>query len=104
MRVRLLAVLMVVVILPAISMRAAWAAPTWAQEQQEDEEEGDGGEREVESEVGTEEGQSEEAAEEEGPPWTYQMARISLALLAFLALAIGGAYYRFVVMRQRGEA
>jgi hypothetical protein len=76
----------------------------FAQEQQEDVEEGPGGKEETESEVGTEEGQSEGAAEEEGPPWTYQMARISLALLALLALAIGGAYYRFVVMRQRGEA
>jgi hypothetical protein len=42
--------------------------------------------------------------EEAGPPWTYQMARISLLLLAFLFLAVGGAYYRFVVKRRRGEA
>ena len=42
--------------------------------------------------------------EETGPPWTYQMARISLLLLALLFVAVGAAYYRFVVRRQRGEA
>jgi hypothetical protein len=41
--------------------------------------------------------------EEAGPPWTYQMARISLALLALLLLGMGAVYYRLVVKRQRGE-
>ncbi|HEY7875819.1 MAG TPA: hypothetical protein VIG64_11940 [Actinomycetota bacterium] len=44
-----------------------------------------------------------EGEEETGPPWTYQMARISLLLLALLFLAMAAAYYRFVVKRQRGE-
>jgi hypothetical protein len=41
--------------------------------------------------------------EEAGPPWTYQMARISLLLLALLLLGMGAVYYRLVVKRQRGE-
>lgn len=82
----------------------ARAAAEVAQGQEQDvEQEGGEGEGEVESEGGAEEGQTEEAAEEEGPPWTYQMARFSVAMLLFLGLGIGAAYYRFVVMRQRGE-
>lgn len=77
---------------------------TVAQEQEEEEPgAGQEGQDQPEAETGAEEGQTEEAAEEEGPPWTYQMARLSLVLLALLALGIGAAYYRFVVMRQRGE-
>jgi hypothetical protein len=38
-----------------------------------------------------------------GPPWTYQMSRIALLLLALMLLAVAGAYYRFVFKRQRGE-
>ena len=40
--------------------------------------------------------------EEEGPPWTYQMARISLLLIALLLLGVAATYYRLVVKRQRG--
>jgi hypothetical protein len=40
---------------------------------------------------------------ETGPPWTYQMARVTLVLLFGLALAIGAIYYRLVVRRRRGE-
>lgn len=63
-----------------------------------DEDEGAASETEEEA---PDRGESE--AVEEGPPWTYQMARISIALLALLGLAIAGAYYRFVVLRARGE-
>ena len=42
--------------------------------------------------------------EEAGPPWTYQMARIMLILLALLLLAVGATYYRLVIRRQRGLA
>jgi hypothetical protein len=48
------------------------------------------------------EGDGGGAAEEEaGPPWTYQMARIGIAILAVLAVAVGLAYWRLVVKRQR---
>lgn len=52
------------------------------------------------SEEETEEGTSAEAT---GPPWTYQMARISLVLLVLLALGLGYLYYRLVARRSRGE-
>lgn len=61
-----------------------------------------GGQDEPEAETGSGADDTQEAATETGPPWTYQMARIALASLALLGLAIAGAYYRFVVMRQRG--
>jgi hypothetical protein len=40
---------------------------------------------------------------EAGPPWTYQMSKIALVLLALVLLAVAGAYYRFVFVRRRGE-
>ncbi|MFN2588339.1 MAG: hypothetical protein ABR613_09525 [Actinomycetota bacterium] len=61
-----------------------------------------GGQDEPEAETGAGADESGEAATETGPPWTYQMARLALAALLLLGLAIAGAYYRFVVMRQRG--
>ncbi len=61
-----------------------------------------GGQDEPEAETGSGADQTEEAVTETGPPWTYQMARMALASLLLLGLAIAGAYYRFVVMRQRG--
>ena len=38
-----------------------------------------------------------------GPPWTYQMARISIVLLLLIIAAVGLLYYRLVIARQRGE-
>ncbi len=53
----------------------------------------------------TETGAGEEATEpaepEVGPIWTYQMAKISIALFVLMLLAMGGAYYRFVHKRQQ---
>ena len=64
------------------------------------------GQSDAEAEYGagkgeTEEGESAEA-EEEGPPWTYQMARITLVLLVLMGIVIGVQYYRMVGSRQRG--
>lgn len=73
-----------------------------ANEGDEGEDQEGGGADEPEAETGSGADQTEEAATEAGPPWTYQMARIALASLVLLALAIAGAYYRFVVVRQRG--
>jgi hypothetical protein len=47
-------------------------------------------------------GEKAPAAEEPGPLWTYQMARMSLGLLVVLFLGMGFWYYRLVVKRQRG--
>lgn len=68
----------------------------------EGEDQESGGQDEPEAETGSGADQTEEAETESGPPWTYQMARLALASLLLLALAIAGAYYRFVVTRQRG--
>ncbi len=43
-------------------------------------------------------------AAETGPPWTYQMAKITVVMVLFLGLAIGAIYYRLVVRRRRGDA
>jgi hypothetical protein len=78
--------------------------PTGAEEEAEGQEGqgGDGeGAGEPEAETGAGEGEQEEAAEEEGPLWTYQMARILLVLLVLMLLGIGGAYWNFVAKRQR---
>lgn len=61
-----------------------------------------GGQDEPEAETGAGAEESQDAVTETGPPWTYQMARMALAALLLMALAIAGAYYRFVVTRQRG--
>lgn len=61
------------------------------------------GSSDEDAETGAGEGQQEGAAEETGPPWTYQMARISLALLALLALGMAFLYFRLVVQRRKGE-
>ena len=41
---------------------------------------------------------------ETGPPWTYQMARITVVLVVFLGLGLGLLYYRLVVRRRRSDA
>jgi hypothetical protein len=64
-----------------------------------------GGDKESEKRPGqpSEEPSPSPTEEEAGPPWTYQMARISFLLLALLLLSMGAIYYRLVVKRQRGE-
>jgi hypothetical protein len=58
----------------------------------------------AEGETTSEEGESAEAVTETGPPWTYQMGRMALALTALLGLAIIRMYYKLVVSRQKGAA
>lgn len=57
-----------------------------------------------ETESGASQEETETATEETGPPWTYQMARIALVLLALTLLAVFLAYQRFVIRRRRGFA
>ncbi len=61
------------------------------------------GQSDPEAETGAGEGETEGAAEEEGPPWTYQMARLGLVILALMGAGLGLLYYRLIVIRQRGE-
>ena len=60
------------------------------------------GQSDPDAESGVNEGQTEEVAEE-GPPWTYQMAWITMALLFFLAIGLVVLYYRLVAQRRKGE-
>ncbi len=79
----------------------AWssAGPTLAQETDQDDPGGGNSEGGTEEEGGGSEGG--DAVEETGPPWTYQMARIALVLLALTILGVAFAYYRFVATRRR---
>ena len=72
----------------------------------EDTEGGESGQSDEEAETGADEGETAggESAEEEGPPWTYQMARIGIVLMLLVMGLIGFLYYKMIVLRQRGEA
>jgi uncharacterized protein HemX len=103
MRARLALALLLVVSLSAASPLIGSALAQDQVSAQVEETEGqDQGGQDPETETGAEEEQTEGAAEETGPPWTYQMARAGVALMVILALGIGLAYYRFVMKRQRG--
>lgn len=54
------------------------------------------------AETGAGEGEQGAAEEETGPQWTYQMSRITLAMLLLLFLAMGALYYRMIGRRQGG--
>lgn len=98
----------------ALPAASAWAASSdlfLAQEPVGEEEEagqegadkGGQGQKDPEAESGAGEGETEEGApQEEGPPWTYQMAWITALMVLFLALGIGLLYYRMIASRQRG--
>ena len=68
----------------------------------EGQDEGGAGQDDPEAESGANQGQTEEV-EETGPPWTYQMAWITLALLLFLGIGLVVLYYRLVAQRRKGE-
>ncbi len=113
---RLVSIFAVLGVLLVVSGGPALAAPNVVAQVDESDQESEteqGSETSGEEEGGvgqddpgaeTDPGSGEPAEQETGPPWTYQLARIGLVLLVFLALAIGMAYYRFVASRQRGAA
>lgn len=74
--------------------------------QDEDTTEKGSGQSDEGAETGPNEGETAkgESTEEEGPPWTYQMARIGVVLLLLIAAQIGFMYYKMIVVRQRGGA
>lgn len=83
---------------------------TFAQVGEEDEsEQGEGGnvgegegQSDADAETGAGEGEQEGGeSEEEGPPWTYQMARIGIGLMVLVGLMMGLLYYRMIASRQR---
>jgi hypothetical protein len=122
MRPRLASILVLLVVFGALGSLPAAAADSHlvvAQEQNESEEQGgqegqgqgggtdseDEGEgaSDPEAESGADAGQTEEAEETTGPPWTYQMSRMIVGLLLLLGLGIAYLYFRLVVQRQRGR-
>jgi len=102
MRTRLAILIALVAMLGSLALTApvAHAKPSvsFAQTEGGDSESGGTDTESGEPEGG---GDSGAAAEETGPPWTYQMARISLALLFLTLLGVGFAYYRFVATRRK---
>lgn len=121
MRARLAAILSLMLVLAAFSTPLANAGTvTLAQEgdtteeggvgEEDETQQGEGGnvgegegQSDPEAETGAGEGETEEgtSTEEEGPPWTYQMARIGLVLLLIVGLLMGLLYYRMIASRQR---
>jgi hypothetical protein len=112
--VKKLVLVMAVVGIVAIPVTAVAASPqhlVLAQgtdtEEGEGGQEGQGGEGEGQGdpEAETDPGAGEEAvAEEEGPPWTYQMARMSIGLVVLLLAGTAFLYYRMIGARQRNSA
>ena len=106
MRARLAAVLSLLLICFAFQATAVHAKTiTLAQDTESEggevtsESEGEGG-ADAETGASEEESSGEAATEEEGPPWTYQMARIGLALMVIVGLLMGLLYYRMIASRQ----
>lgn len=113
MRARAAAILILLLLVPLVTGALAPAARAadgislaqdeGADETDETEAENVGGQEgtEPETEVGTEEGQTEPAEEESGPVWTYQMVWLSLGLVLLLGLGMARWYYMLVGRRQR---
>jgi cobalamin biosynthesis Mg chelatase CobN len=59
------------------------------------------GQSDADAETGAGADEQEAATEEEGPPWTYQMARIGIVLMLIVGLLMGALYYRMIASRQR---
>lgn len=106
----ILAALLAVLFLAAAPGVALAGGGAFAQGGQDDAgEEGSAGEEapegqsDPEAETGAQD-EAEGAATETGPPWTYQMARISIVLLVLLGLAVFRSYHKLVGSRQKGAA
>lgn len=109
MRTRVAMFLALVLGVPCLISAAAPAVAAertvLAQSPEAEESPADGSTQDSSKDTSTETGATEEQAtpaeEEVGPVWTYQMSKIVIALLLLIGLAIGGAYFNFVVKRQR---
>ena len=64
------------------------------------------GQDDPDAETGASQEETEEGASAEttGPPWPYQMPRITLALPVLLALGLAYLYWRLLAARRRGGA
>ena len=104
----LLALMLALPLVSSMTVASASEGVLLAQEGGEDQEgagsgeegEGSEGQDDPAAETGGE-GEEGEAAVEEGPVWTLQMAWITIAMLLLIFVAIGAAYYRFVAQRRK---
>ncbi|HYI45585.1 MAG TPA: hypothetical protein VE174_09055 [Actinomycetota bacterium] len=114
MRARLLQLFLLIAVLGAVMVPASAvvAAPrvpiVLAQEEETDTEEGEADDSggEGQDDPAAETGADEEAPveEETGPPWTYQMARMSIGLILLLAIGMALLYRRLIGGRQKTGA
>jgi hypothetical protein len=113
MRARILQVLLLVAVLGAVMVPASAviAAPrhrvVLAQddtdtEEGESDDSGGEGQDDPEAETGAEDEAPVE--EETGPPWTYQMARMSIGLILLLVIGMALLYRRLIGGRQKTGA
>ena len=98
----ILSLLLICLLVPASAASAGDLIPL-AQDTETEGGEGEGqSDADAETGAGSEEqADGEESAEEEGPPWTYQMARIGIVLMLVVGLLMGLLYYRMIASRQR---
>ena len=108
MRVRLAAVLSLFLICSFTLSPSIVQAGTVTLSQEAETEEGEAGDEgegegqsDADAETGAGAGEQEAAVEEEGPPWTYQMARIGIVLMVIVGILMGALYYRMIASRQR---
>ena len=104
----ILSLLLICLLIPASAASAGGFIPLAQDTETEGGEGGNTGEGEGQSDADAETGagsgeqaDGEESAEEEGPPWTYQMARIGIVLMLIVGLLMGLLYYRMIASRQR---
>lgn len=116
MRVRILQLAFLIGLLLASNTPVSVASPpadrsvVFAQDEGTDSDQGEGadqsgeGQKDPEAETDPGAGEDAEATEEEGPPWTYQMARISIGLILLLGAGIALLYRRLIGSRQKARA
>ena len=111
MRVRLAAVLSLFLICcfslsPSIvHARTVTLSQEAETEEGEADNEGEGsGQSDADAETGAGADEQEAATEEEGPPWTYQMARLSIGLILLLGAGMALLYRRLIGGRQKTGA
>lgn len=115
MRARMFPVLLLLIVLAAVIVPAssAIAAPrhhiVLAQDSGTDTEESGGdkggeGQKDPAAETDPGAGKDAPAEEEEGPPWTYQMARLSIGLVLLLGGGMALLYRKMIGSRQKSPS
>ena len=116
MRARILQVMLLLVVLGATFVPATSAMASvrhhvvFAQDSGTDSEQGESGDgsgegqKDPEAETDPGAGEDAPAEEEEGPPWTYQMARLSIGLVVLLCVGMALLYRKLIGSRQKARS